>query len=503
MQQYTEPATAKVADDDNLTAAPWANAEAHGSDVAYRRLVDDQWQDVTFSTFRDEVATAAKGFLAAGLQPGDRVGLISPTRYEWTLLDYALWAAGAVTLPIYETSSSDQVEWCLSDSGAKGVIVESDEHRAIVENLREKLPELEHVWQIDGADGAVSCPARRRRGRRRRDAGGAPDVGARRRPRDADLHLGHHGPPQGLRDHPPQPAVRGARRRRHVLGPHAARELDAAVPPAGAHLRPRHPVRRDGVPLHDRPLRRHEEADHRAAPLPAGLPALGAARVREGLQRRQGQGAQRRQGPDLRHGRGDGRLLQRVPRRGRPRPRPAPAARPVRQARVRQAAGRARREVHGRGLRRLGARRAHRPLLPRHRRPDPRGLRAHRDQRGDHRQPEPGDQGRHRRQGRSPASRSPSARTARSSPRATSCSAATGTTTRRRPRRSSTAGSTPATSAASTRTATSRSPAARRSSSSPRAARTSPPRCSRTACAPTVSSARPSSSATTGPTSAR
>ena len=157
MQQYTEPATAKVADDDNLTAAPWANADAHGSDVAYRRLVDDQWQDVTFSTFRDEVATAAKGFLAAGLQPGDRVGLISPTRYEWTLLDYALWAAGAVTLPIYETSSSDQVEWCLSDSGAKGVIVESDEHRAIVENLREKLPELEHVWQIDGADGAVSA----------------------------------------------------------------------------------------------------------------------------------------------------------------------------------------------------------------------------------------------------------------------------------------------------------------------------------------------------------
>src|SRR4051812_23220317 len=157
MQQYTEPATAKVADDDNLTAAPWANADAHGSDVAYRRLVDDQWQDVTFSTFRDEVATAAKGFLAAGLQPGDRVGLISHTRYEWTLLDYALWAAGAVTLPIYETSSSDQVEWCLSDSGAKGVIVESGEHRSIVEALREKLPDLRHVWQIDGSNGALAA----------------------------------------------------------------------------------------------------------------------------------------------------------------------------------------------------------------------------------------------------------------------------------------------------------------------------------------------------------
>ena len=90
MQQYTEPATAKVADDDNLTAAPWGNADAHGGDVAYRRLVGDDWQDVTFAAFRDEVAAVAKGFLAAGLQPGDRVGLISQTRYEWTLTDLAL-----------------------------------------------------------------------------------------------------------------------------------------------------------------------------------------------------------------------------------------------------------------------------------------------------------------------------------------------------------------------------------------------------------------------------
>ncbi|GAA4920958.1 long-chain acyl-CoA synthetase [Actinomycetospora succinea] len=149
MQQYTEPAVGKVADDDNLTSAPWANADAHGGDVAYRRLVDDTWHDVTFATFRDEVAAVAKGFIAAGLQPGDRVGLISKTRYEWTLVDYALWAAGAVTLPIYETSSSDQVEWCLSDSAARGVVVESDEHRGIVDALREKLPELGHVWQID------------------------------------------------------------------------------------------------------------------------------------------------------------------------------------------------------------------------------------------------------------------------------------------------------------------------------------------------------------------
>jgi long-chain acyl-CoA synthetase len=157
MQQYTEPAVGKVADDDNLTSAPWANAAAHGGEVAYRRLVDDTWHDVTFAAFRDDVAAVAKGFIAAGLEPGDRVGLISKTRYEWTLVDYALWAAGAVTLPIYETSSSDQVEWCLSDSGARGVVVESDEHLTIVEDLRAKLPELGHVWQIDGSAGAVDA----------------------------------------------------------------------------------------------------------------------------------------------------------------------------------------------------------------------------------------------------------------------------------------------------------------------------------------------------------
>ncbi len=155
MHQYTVEATAKVAEDDNLTVAPWANAEQDPHGVAYRRrALDGTWSDVTFAEFRAEVVATAKGLVAAGLQAGDRVGLISRTRYEWTLIDYALWTAGVVTLPIYETSSSEQVEWCLSDSGARGVIVESDAHRAIVDRLREKLPDLQHVWQIEPAGGA-------------------------------------------------------------------------------------------------------------------------------------------------------------------------------------------------------------------------------------------------------------------------------------------------------------------------------------------------------------
>lgn len=148
---------ATVADDDNLTVAVWSNADTHGDEVAYRRLVDGQWRDVTFGAFRDEVRAVAKGLFAGGVQPGDRFGLVSATRYEWTLIDYALWTVGAATLPIYETSSAEQVEWCLSDSGAVGVVVETAEHRAIVDGLRERLPELAHVGQIEGPEPIVDA----------------------------------------------------------------------------------------------------------------------------------------------------------------------------------------------------------------------------------------------------------------------------------------------------------------------------------------------------------
>ncbi len=216
VQEYSVPAAAKVADDDRLTDAVWANADEHPDEVAYRRAVGDEWTPVTFAEFRDEVVAVAKGFVAAGLQPGDRVGIVARTRYEWTLLDYALWAAGCAGLPIYETSSASQYEWCLSDSGARGVIVETDEHRATLEQVTGSLPDLVHVWQIDAGHGggpAVDALKRGRPGRLRRRPGGPPHRRPRRRPRDADLHLGHHRPPEGLRDHAPQPAVRGPRGR--------------------------------------------------------------------------------------------------------------------------------------------------------------------------------------------------------------------------------------------------------------------------------------------------
>ena len=159
MQEYSVPGVGDIPDADNLTVAVWANAEQHPDDTAYLRREGEDWTPVTFRAFRDQVAAVARGLVAAGLEPGDRVGLIARTRYEWTLLDYALWTAGCATLPIYETSSAEQVEWCLADSGARAVIVESDEHRGIVEALADRLPDLAHTWQIDGAAGEGGAPA--------------------------------------------------------------------------------------------------------------------------------------------------------------------------------------------------------------------------------------------------------------------------------------------------------------------------------------------------------
>src|SRR5688572_21010444 len=102
----------------NLTDDVVTNGREAPDAVVFGRRVDGRWEDVTAGAFLSEVGAVAKGLIAAGVGVGDRVGLISRTRYEWTLLDYAIWFAGAVTVPIYETSSPEQVRWILQDSGA-------------------------------------------------------------------------------------------------------------------------------------------------------------------------------------------------------------------------------------------------------------------------------------------------------------------------------------------------------------------------------------------------
>src|SRR5665811_1157769 len=104
---------------------------------------------VTYRELAQQVTGLAAGLIAAGVQAGDRVVLFSGTRFEWMLCDYAIWAAGAVTVPVYETSSAEQVEWILSDSGARAVFAENDAHAATITSIKASLTDLQSIWLID------------------------------------------------------------------------------------------------------------------------------------------------------------------------------------------------------------------------------------------------------------------------------------------------------------------------------------------------------------------
>lgn len=112
----------------------------------------DGWRDITAAEFEREVIALAKGFAAAGIAPGDKVGFIARTTYEWTLVDFALFFAGAVMVPIYETSSAAQISWILSDSGAIAVLGESAEHAARIAEIRSEVPLVRDVWSMEAGD---------------------------------------------------------------------------------------------------------------------------------------------------------------------------------------------------------------------------------------------------------------------------------------------------------------------------------------------------------------
>lgn len=160
VREYSTPLTLDLPTSGNLTDDLLRNAaEAPDAVVLSRReAAGGAWADVTASAFLAEVAGVAKGLVAAGVGRGDRVVLISRTRWEWTLLDYAIWYAGAVTVPVYETSSAEQVEWVLRDSGAVAVLAETHEHLARITSVRAGLEDLMHVWTIE--DEAVDVLTR-------------------------------------------------------------------------------------------------------------------------------------------------------------------------------------------------------------------------------------------------------------------------------------------------------------------------------------------------------
>lgn len=110
------------------------------------RPLGDGWQKVTAKEFEAEVRATAKGLIASGVQLGDRVAIMARTRYEWTILDFAIWFAGATTVPIYETSSAEQVDWIMSDSNSVAIIVETPAHKELVTPVLK--PQVKNVWTM-------------------------------------------------------------------------------------------------------------------------------------------------------------------------------------------------------------------------------------------------------------------------------------------------------------------------------------------------------------------
>ncbi|MFF8714909.1 AMP-dependent synthetase/ligase [Streptomyces sp. NPDC015184] len=175
VRQVSVPPAAPPVRRGSLAEIPFDNArEAPDDAVLSRRLPDGDWQDVTAAEFADEVLSLAKGLVAEGLEAGDRIAIMARTTYEWTLLDFAAWAAGLVTVPVYPTSSAHQVRWILQDSGAVACAVETADQGRLVSQERRQLDGLAHLWQLD--TGVI--------GRLRRLGRDVPDevVAARRGP---------------------------------------------------------------------------------------------------------------------------------------------------------------------------------------------------------------------------------------------------------------------------------------------------------------------------------
>ena len=150
MSEYSAKAQFTISDNESVVHTVFTHAERTPELTVFSRPKGEGWVDVTAKEFAEQVTGVANGLIAAGVQAGDRVALLSATRYEWTLFDFAIWAAGAATVPIYDSSSQGQVSWILEDSEAVIAIVETGAH----EQLFQDAPStLKAVMQID--DGAV------------------------------------------------------------------------------------------------------------------------------------------------------------------------------------------------------------------------------------------------------------------------------------------------------------------------------------------------------------
>ncbi|THA23717.1 long-chain fatty acid--CoA ligase [Streptomyces sp. RKND-216] len=159
MREITVPAVVTEPQVGGLADAVFDNAAADPDRVALARKDEDGvWRDVTAGAFRDQVLALAKGLLAQGVRFGDRVAIMSRTRYEWTLFDFALWTVGAQPVPVYPTSSAEQVYWMLHDAGVSAAVVEHEDHAMTIGSVVDRLPGLGRLWQLDaGAEAELTA----------------------------------------------------------------------------------------------------------------------------------------------------------------------------------------------------------------------------------------------------------------------------------------------------------------------------------------------------------
>ena len=156
MKQYTSPPQHESRPDENATDLLLGRLRTNPSVPIYEIAQGDgTYRPVSTADFIDEVKQIAKGLIAAGIEPGDGIGILSRTRYEWALADWAVWWSGGISIPIYETSSPSQIQWIAADSAAKYVLVESTRHKEDVESVRGELPELEHIGVLE--DGILEA----------------------------------------------------------------------------------------------------------------------------------------------------------------------------------------------------------------------------------------------------------------------------------------------------------------------------------------------------------
>lgn len=158
MVQFEVPAVVPADPQGNIADLLVKRVEATPDRALFSVPDGDGWRDISAADFQTAVIALAKGFVAAGIQPGEKVGFLARTTYDWTLVDFALFYAGAVMVPIYETSSPSQIQWILEDSGAIALIVESPEHFARVDEVRGDLPLIREIWQLHlGAISALTA----------------------------------------------------------------------------------------------------------------------------------------------------------------------------------------------------------------------------------------------------------------------------------------------------------------------------------------------------------